>query len=315
MDILPFVLLLSEVPGIGERRLGGILQRNAVLRRSPEEFLTLSADEWRQEYHLVDRSVSCLQQEVSRRSRRALEHARRLQRAGVTLLTLQDATYPLPLLRCLDDPPPVLYVYGNLSLLQRRRFVVANSNDAPDETLKACDRIVAAAALRGWLPVTGHNRPAYQRSALASLRNGGSVCYVLDCGLWKGFPSGLSHALFPAARIWRVEYDTQRDLTLTPFPPEAHMIAHHNRRRDQIIFALAEAVFAGYTRPGGQMERHCLQAAEQGKPVFVIGSAGGGESRLLAAGAQPLKTVSPEQTERALRMCEERVARDTGERE
>lgn len=314
MDTLQFVVLLSEISGIGEKRLGGILQRNAVLRRSPEEFLTLSADEWRQEYHLEERSVSCLQQEVSRRSRRALEQARSLQRAGVTLLTLQDTTYPVALLTYLDDPPPVLYVYGNLSLLRRRRFAVANSRDAPNDVLNACDRAAEAAALRGWLPITGHNRPAYQRCALASVRNGRSVCYVLDCGLWKAFPGGLSHALFPAARIWRVEYDSERDLTLTPFPPDAHMIAHHNRRRDQMIFALAEAVFAGSIRPGGQMERQCLQAIQQGKPVFVIGSAGEGESRLLSAGAHPLSAQSPEQMERALRICEESLAKVSGER-
>jgi hypothetical protein len=91
------------------------------------------------------------------------------------------------------------------------------------------------------------------------------------------------------------------------------MIALHNRRRDQIIFALAEAIFAGYIRPGGQMERQCLRAIQQGKPVYVIGSPGDGESRLLKAGAHPLSVNSPEQTERALRICEQRSTDVTGE--
>jgi predicted Rossmann fold nucleotide-binding protein DprA/Smf involved in DNA uptake len=313
MDILQFVLLLSEIPGIGERRLGRILERNAVLRRSPEEFLKLSAGAWRKEYNLEDRSVFCLQNEIPLRQRRASEQAHRLQRAGVTLVTLQDATYPASLLNYMEDPPPVLYVYGSISLLGQRRFAVANSRDAPEESLRACERVAEAAVLRGWMPVTGHNRLAYQRCALSALRNGGSVCYALDCGIWQAFPSGLTHALFPAARIWRVEYDPQRDLTLTPFPPHAHMIAHHNRRRDEIIFALAETVFAGYVRPGGQMERQCLQALRYGKPVYVIGSSAEGEDRLLSAGAQPLSVHSPEQTERALRICEQRIADVTGE--
>jgi predicted Rossmann fold nucleotide-binding protein DprA/Smf involved in DNA uptake len=286
MDAMEFILLLMEVPGIGDRTLAAILRRNAVARRSPEQFLHLSPAQWVEEYGMRRGAAARLASAARARRVEAEETARKLRRTGVSVLTLLDATYPARLLNELDDPPPVLFVYGNRSLLAAPLFAVANSNGASESALAASDSAASAALERGWFPVTGHNRVAYQRPALAAERSGRSVCYVLDRGLLEAFGGDLSRELFPAAHIWSTAYDPERDLTLSAFGLRDHGIAANNRRRDEIVFALADLIFAGEVRAGGQMERICLRALSQGKPVLLVGADAAGSARLCEAGAR-----------------------------
>jgi hypothetical protein len=118
-------------------------------------------------------------------------------------------------------------------------------------------------------------------------RNGGRVCYVLDRGIVEAFGGDLSRALFPAARIWGPAYDPECDLYIAPFAPNAHGIAANNRRRDSLIFALADVIVAGELRPGGRMEAECQAAKRRGMPVLAIGEDGCDEFvKTLPAGRQ-----------------------------
>jgi hypothetical protein len=285
MDTAQLVLLLSEAPGIGDKSLGAILRRNAVLRRSPEEFLGLSVAALTEEYGLRPEAAKQIGKITPALRDAAAATAKSVRRSGIQMLTLLDAVYPERLLQRLDDPPPVLYAYGYLSLLKSKTFAVANSNGASEEALAAGDQATEAAIQAGWWPVTGHNRPAYQRPALVARRNGGRICFFLDRGLLEAFGGDLSRDLFPAARIWSPSYDPERDLTLSPFPLRAHSLAAHNRKRDALIFAIADVIFAGHVRPGGQMEQNCLNALAQDRLVYLLGEEAMWNESLVEAGA------------------------------
>jgi len=280
--------MLLETPGIGPKSLGAILRKNAILRRTPRDFLGLSVAALRQEYGIRREPAQRLLQEAAQRYEQAAALNRDLARNGVSVVTLIDATYPSTLLERLDEPPPALYAYGDLSVLNQRLFVIANSNGAPEEALAAADRIAEIRAEDGWVLVTGHNRPGYQRPALAVRRNGGRTVYVLDRGLLHGFGGDLNRALFPAARIWGPAFDPQCDLAISPFPLRAQGIAVNNRRRDTVIFALAERIYVGWVREDGQMEGQCLGALQRGQEVFLLPVPQFEKRNLLAAGARSL---------------------------
>jgi len=282
MDSDELILMLSATQGIGEKTLASVLHRNAVLRRTPREFLALNVDALVEEYGFRRDAAQQFVQRDSNIEDVAVSAAREMRRAGIRIITLQDATYPSQLLNAMDDPPPVLYAYGRLELLSRPLFAVANSNNASEEALTATDRAAEAALRAGWHPVTGHNRIPYQRTALVARRNGGRICYVLDRGIFEAFGGDLSKELFPAARIWSPAYDPDSDLTISCFPLWAHGLAVHNQRRDSIIFAMAGAIFAGDVRTGGQMERNCRFALAREVPVYTFDSA---NERLAADGA------------------------------
>lgn len=286
MDTIELVLLLSEVSGVGEKTLAAVLHRNAVLRRAPETFLALNADRLVEEYGFRREAAQEVVSLSAAAREKAAATAREMRRGTIQLLTSLDAAYPRRLLESLDDPPPVLYAYGRLDLLDAPLFAVANSNGASEEAMAACDRAAAAALSNGWWPITGHNRVPYQRPALVSRRNGGRVCYVLDRGMFEAFGGDLRRELFPAARIWSPAYDPACDLTLSPFSLRAHSLADHNRRRDELIFGMARAVLVGEVREGGQMERECRRALSRGCPVFLVGPEREGDAAWLDFGAR-----------------------------
>lgn len=284
MDSAAAILLLSEIPGVGEKTLGGALRGIALRRMEPQAIFTL------EERALCDlgfpeRSAKAIREITPEMRAAALATARSLRAAGIHVLTQSDAAYPKRLLERLDEPPPVLFAYGATDLLCGSTFAVANSNGAPETALAATESAAEKLVQAGWRPVTGHNRPAYQRTALAALRFGGRVCYVLDRGLLEAFGDDLRRELFSAAHVWSRAYDPAVTLTLTPFPLRAHSIAVHNRRRDELVFSLADLVLVGEIRPGGQMERCVLAALERGAMVSLLGEERPNHETLLTAGA------------------------------
>lgn len=268
MDNADLVLLLSVARGVGPRATAEILRLNAVLRRSAADFLALSAAELMAGYALKRDAADAILAAGRLRAAWAAETVRSLRAAGIMVLTITDATYPSRLLRGCPKPPPVVYAFGALEVLAARVFAVANSNDAGEEDLAAADRAAAVAIEEGWTPVTGHNRIPYQRTALVARRQGARVCYVMDRGLRHGFGGDLTRDLFAAARIWNPAYDPSRDLAISAFGPDDHGSAGNNRRRDELVFALADAVIAGYLKPGGVMQTICREAEDRGVPVL-----------------------------------------------
>jgi DNA processing protein len=246
--------------------------------------MALNADALIEEYGFKREVALGLVKSRSQALDKSASTAREMRRAGIRMVTVQDATYPSRLLNAMENPPPVLYAYGRLELLNRPLFAVANSNDASEEFLALGDKAAEAALQAAWYPVTGHNRIPYQRTALVARRSGSHICYVLDRGIFEAFGGDLSKELFPAARIWSPAYDPDRDLTLSCFPLWAHNVAVHNQRRDSIIFALASAIIAGDVRSGGQMEKLCRNALSRECPVYTLNSE---NDRLIGSGAVP----------------------------
>jgi predicted Rossmann fold nucleotide-binding protein DprA/Smf involved in DNA uptake len=286
MNVTELILLLSEVTGIGDKTIAAVLHRNALLRRTPGQFIALGADRWVEEYGFRRDAAVALDGVARSGLHGATTLAREMHKAGIRLLTVQDAASPNRHIESLEDPPPVIYAYGSLSLADAPLFAAANSNGAGEEALAATDRAAEAAIGCGWSPVTGHNRVPYQRPALVSRRNGGRVCYVLDRGMFEAFGGDMSRELFPAARIWSPAYDPDCDLTLSPFPLRAHGLAVHNRRRDELIFGIARVVFVGAVRPGGQMERACRQAVARGVAVLLVGPEAESDAEWIEFGAR-----------------------------
>jgi predicted Rossmann fold nucleotide-binding protein DprA/Smf involved in DNA uptake len=285
MDIAATILLLSELPGVGEKTLGTVLRRCSVQGREAGSLFCLSAREL-QEFGFGERSAEALLSATDALKQAAIATAKSLRAAGVQLLTSGDPAYPKRLLERLAEPAPVLFAYGSIATLSGPTFAVANSNGASEEAMALCDVASEQLVQSGWRPITGHNRAAYQRTALTALRFGGRICYVLDRGLLEAFGDDLRRELFPAAHVWSRAYDPTCTLTVTPFPLRAHGIADHNRRRDSLIFALADTVLVGQVSPGGQMERCVREALEHGRRVCLVGPVGSTEELFLQSGAE-----------------------------
>ena len=269
MDRTQLILNLMDTPKVGERTIATILRRMSVLRMDPGALLSMSAVSIADEFKLKPELAHAVERSVKSASERNAALSKQLTSAGVSLVSMVDAAYPQRLVERMAHPPAILFVYGNAALLERSLIAIANSNGARETALTLGDRAVEAAAAEGWALVTGHNRIEYQRPALAAKRNGMGICYVLDRGIIEGFGGDLTRDLFPAARIWGPAYDPLTDLTISTFGPLDHGNLAGNRKRDSLVFALADTIIAASIMPGGNMEKQCLDALGRNAEVWL----------------------------------------------
>lgn len=266
MQSRTFALHLAMTPGIGGKSVTRILTRNGLLGRSPEEFLALSPEAWREEYRLTARAVAAL---PTRRLEDTQVLEKRLNGLGVSLVTSADAHYPQRVEQMDPDPPGVLFLYGNTKLLEANTFCILASRDSRSADLEEVERWTEDGVLSGGILVTGHDTPAYQRSAIVPLRWGSPRILCLDRGLFKVLGEDLRDEAFRAARLWRYEFDPLTDLVVSPFRPEADFVGANNQVRDRLVGSLSMRLGFVHIGEGGNMERIARQALRAGRKVTV----------------------------------------------
>lgn len=264
-----FALLLALTPGFGGRSVTRVLARNELLGRSPEHFLRLSPEAWREEYRLTKRACEALAGDQAALIARVTEMEKRLGGLGVSLVTAADAHYPAMVEEMDPDPPGVLFLYGNARLLEARTFSVLASRGTLPADLELIERLTEEAVLEGEVLVTGHDRPEYQRSAVVPLRWGSPRILCLDRGLFKVLGDDLRDEAFRAARLWRYEFDPTTDLVVSPFRPEADFIGINNKVRDRLVACLSRRLDFVNIAPGGGMEALVGMALKAKRKVRV----------------------------------------------
>lgn len=264
-----FALLLALTPGFGGRSVTRVLARNELLGRTPEEFLRLSPEAWREEYRLTKRAVEALSGDTKAHLARVGDMEKRLGGLGVSLVTAADAHYPAMVEEMDPDPPGVLFLYGNARLLEARTFSVLASRGTMPADLELIERLTEEAVLEGEVLVTGHDRLEYQRSAVVPLRWGSPRILCLDRGLFKVLGDDLRDEAFRAARLWRYEFDSATDLVVSPFRPEADFIGINNKVRDRLVACLSRRLDFVNINPGGNMEALVKMALKAKRKVRV----------------------------------------------
>ncbi len=264
-----------------------ILTRNDVLGRTEEEFLRLGEQALIEEYKLKPSIALRWHAERAKLLTQAKADETRLEQFGVTLVTAADASYPRQIENFDPDAAAMLYLYGNRRLLSADTFCVLSSRNSPPEALTEIELRTEEHVLRGKILVTGHDTEAYQRSAVTSLRWGSPRIVVLDSGFFQVMGDELRNELFPAARLWRYEFDAQTDLAIAAVAPTGTYHRNSNRIRDRIVAGLSLTQDYIIVSPGGNMEKLARLAARAGRnasiselsPVF---------DPFIAMGLQPL---------------------------
>jgi DNA processing protein len=285
-----WVLLLSLMPGMGLQSLRRVLERQRVLRQTPEEVLGQTVESLRDDYGFNPKTLQAMKANFQHWQNETMRLDEHLSRCGVKWLTFQDAAYP-SVLEQLEEPPPVLFGYGNWQLLEEQTFAVLASHDVSQAGLKAVEISVQAFLESGWTLVTSQNQKAYQQALLMALRSNKPHMMVLDRGLLEVFGDDLSREPVAAARIWRVQFDPYQDLALSPFRPRDKWMGPYGRVRDRLVATLAKALIAVEVRAGGFMEQLCLDALKRERSVHVCAhdlAQQEGNRRLIESGGVPI---------------------------
>jgi DNA processing protein len=221
--------------------------------------------------------------EALERSERALNEAARLD---IEPLTIFDDRYP-PLLSCTADPPPVLWIRGNVECLSAPAVAVVGSRAATPYALQVAERLGEELAQRGVVVVSGLARGVDSAAHRGCLGGNGSTVAVLGSGLDRIYPPEHEQLAVSICRA---------GLLASELGPGAAPLQEHFPQRNRIIsgISLAVVVVEASEKSGSLITARC--ALEQGRDVMAVpGSVLSGRNRgshgLLKDGAKVVETA------------------------
>jgi DNA processing protein len=214
----------------------------------------------------------------------ALENGRN---AGARFLLIGDADYPAPLYE-LHDPPPYLFVLGDLAILQRPCVAVVGTRRATAYGEWATTNIVQPVAAAGVCIVSGMARGIDAAAHRAALSCGGATVAVLGTGVDIAYPVG-------HRTLHRTIAD--RGLVVSEFPCGAHANKGSFPRRNRIIAALASLTIVIEAPEGSGASITEAHATDLGRDVGAvpgpINSPQSAESnRLIQSGAHAILSAA-----------------------
>lgn len=273
-------MTLKSVPGIGNLRF----RRLVVHFGSPG--------------NVLDAPVSGLTRVdgVSARLARAIKSQKtpdwvhveleRVHHHRYTVLTQHDPGYP-PLLLEIPDPPPILYVYGQLSP-ETANIAVVGSRNASSYGLTTAHGLCKRLAAFGMVVVSGMARGIDTAAHQGTLAGGGRTIAVLGSGL---------ACIYPAENRNLFHHIAETGAVITEFALDDQPEPRRFPMRNRIIsgLSLGTVVVEAAGRSGSLITARL--AAEQGREVFAVpgnihAPTAQGPHHLIQQGAKLVRSVA-----------------------
>lgn len=176
------------------------------------------------------------------------------------VLTLRDDAYP-SLLREIYDPPLVLHVRGDPSLLATPMVAVVGSRRASPYAVNAAKSLTRPLVQAGLTIVSGLARGVDAAAHEAALDAGGRTVAVLGNGI---------DLVYPRANARLFERIAKEGLLVSELPPGSPPKQEHFPVRNRIISGLTYGtVIVEASRRSGSLIT-ARMAAEQGREVFAV---------------------------------------------
>ncbi len=179
---------------------------------------------------------------------------------GQHILTLADDAYPKAMLE-IADPPSLLYVRGNPTMLTKRCLAMVGSRNATPQGLQTAENFARTLAAKGLCIVSGLALgidAAAHRGALAA---GGDTIAVIGTG---------ADRIYPARNKELALAIVERGAVISEFPLGTPSIAANFPRRNRIISGLSRGVLVVEAAPESGSLITARLAGEQGREVFAI---------------------------------------------
>ncbi|WP_199258484.1 DNA-processing protein DprA [Paracoccus binzhouensis] len=179
-------------------------------------------------------------------------------RAGARLLGWDDPDYP-PLLRAVAEAPPVLWVRGQLAVLDRLPVAVIGARNASSLGLRMARGMAAGLAQEGAVVIAGLARGIDTIAHEAALSTG--TIAVMAGGI---------DMIYPGENASLAESICETGLLVTEQPPGTEPVARHFPARNRIISGLSRAVVVieAAHRSGSLITARC--ALDQGREVMAV---------------------------------------------
>lgn len=251
---LDHTLRLAMVPGVGPRTRRLLLDRfgssEAVLAAAPSELRSVEGVGPK-----LTARILAARDEVDVEGLIGLCRQRDVQ-----IIAEMDEAYP-PVLRQIPDPPPVLFVRGELKPQDGLAIGIVGTRHATHYGLRQAERLAASLARAGLTIVSGLARgidAAAHRGAIAA---GGRTLAVLGSGVLN---------IYPPEHQRLAEEVVAHGVLLSEAPPLAAPHSGVFPQRNRVIsgLSLGVLVIEAGDRSGALITAR--QAMEQGREVFAV---------------------------------------------
>lgn len=184
-----------------------------------------------------------------------------LEQPGQHLLMWDDPGYPA-LLAEIPDPPPLLFVAGNLALVDKPQLAVIGSRRATPPALGTAAAFSRSLAKAGFVVTSGLALGIDGAAHQAAIDAGGATIGVLGSGLEKLYPQ--RHRALARRML------ESGSALVSEFPLDAGPQPGNFPRRNRIISGLSLGVLVVEASLASGSLITARLAAEQGREVFAI---------------------------------------------
>lgn len=186
--------------------------------------------------------------------------ASEMRHDGIDAVIFRTDGFPKILVK--NDRPiaPILFYRGNKDLLYMDGVGMCGSRHVSAKGLEAAGRCGELVTNKGMSVVSGYAAGVDTATHLAALRNGGSTVIVLA--------EGFNH--FRVKRNFASDFDWNRTLVVSQFPPSQTWQAHAAMARNGIIFGLSKALVVIEAGEKGGTLAAGEGALQLGRPVLAV---------------------------------------------
>jgi DNA processing protein len=208
-----------------------------------------------------------------------------VKRSGARIVTLHSPEYPRLLLQ-IPDPPPFLYVKGELRGSETA-IAIVGSRRASGYGISTTDTFARGLARHCITVVSGMARGVDTAAHRGALAEGGRSIGVLGCGV---------DLVYPAENRKLFEEMAAKGALVSEFPMGTQPLAENFPRRNRIISGLCRGVLVVEAAEGSGSLITAQCALEQGRDVFAIPGAihsptSRGANRLIKEGAKLVEGI------------------------
>jgi DNA processing protein len=212
---------------------------------------------------------------------------RLIEELQIQVVPLNSDLYP-ELLKQINDPPPLLYIRGNVSLLDQPQLAMVGSRKPTRQGADNAFRLAKELASAGFTITSGLALGIDAQSHQGAIAASGSTVAVLGTGVDKTYPAS-NRSLF--------RHIEQIGAIISEFPLGSGPLRGHFPKRNRIISGLSLGVLVveAAKQSGSLISARC--AMEQNREVFAIPGSihspvSQGCHQLLRQGAKLVETAS-----------------------
>jgi DNA processing protein len=248
-------LALARIPGVGTKTYLRLIRHfgspMAVFEARPEQLKAVP------DLRSLQLPLQLHPKEIRSEVERELSV---MENAGARLVTIKDDKYPANL-RKIEDPPPFLYVKGELQRSDDLAVAIVGSRNASAYGLSACQNLGSDLSRRGLVIISGLARGIDSAAHWGAIQAGGRTIAVLGCGI---------DVIYPRENRDLLTKIEANGAVITELPPGVPPEPINFPRRNRIIsgMSLGVIVVEASARSGSLITARL--ALEQNREVFAV---------------------------------------------